>query len=84
MFSTNANDASLPLTIDPTHFLRHGAYFLAGCAPDRDVAVAPDNFEMDLHIWQDKVWPALAYRVLTAFEAIKAEREMGGHYAYNA
>jgi len=75
---------SLPLTIDPTgvHFLRHGAYFLAGCAPDHDVAVAPDNFEMDLHIWQDKVWPALAHRV-PAFEAIKVEREWVGHYAYN-
>ena len=74
----------LPLTIDPTgvHFLRHGAYYLAGCAPDLDVAVAPDNFEMDLTIWQDKVWPALAHRV-PAFEAVRVEREWVGHYAYN-
>ena len=74
----------LPLTIDPTgvHFLRHGAYYLAGCAPDPDVAVAPDNFEMDLTIWQDKVWPALAHRV-PAFEAVRVEREWVGHYAYN-
>jgi len=85
VFSTKTPIAqSLPLTIDPSgvHFLRHGAYYLAGCAPDHDVAVAPDNFEMDLKIWQDKVWPALAHRV-PAFEAIKVEREWVGHYAYN-
>ena len=77
-------EQELPLTIDPAgvHFLRHGAYYLAGCAPDLDVAVAPDNFEMDLTIWQDKVWPALAHRV-PAFEAVRVEREWVGHYAYN-
>ena len=75
---------SLPLTIDPSgvHFLRHGAYYLAGCAPDYDVAVSPDNFGMDLKIWQEKVWPALAHRI-PAFEAVKVEREWVGHYAFN-
>lgn len=85
VFSTKTPIAqTLPLTIDPSgvHFLRYGAYYLAGCAPDHDVAVAPDNFEMDLKIWQDKVWPALAHRV-PAFEAVKVEREWVGHYAYN-
>ena len=85
MFSAqNPIEQELPLTIDPAgvHFLRHGAYYLAGCAPDSDVAVAPDNFEMDLTIWQDKVWPALAHRV-PAFEAVRVEREWVGHYAYN-
>jgi glycine/D-amino acid oxidase-like deaminating enzyme len=85
MFSAQTPlEQELPLTIDPTgvHFLRHGAYYLAGCAPDPDVAVAPDNFEMDLTIWQDKVWPALAHRV-PAFEAVRVEREWVGHYAYN-
>ena len=85
MFSAqNPLEQELPLTIDPAgvHFLRHGAYYLAGCAPDLDIAVAPDNFEMDLTIWQDKVWPALAHRV-PAFEAVRVEREWVGHYAYN-
>ena len=85
MFSAQTPlEQELPLTIDPTgvHFLRHGAYYLAGCALDPDAAVAPDNFEMDLTIWQDKVWPALAHRV-PAFEAVRVEREWVGHYAYN-
>ena len=85
MFSAQTPlEQELPLTIDPAgvHFLRHGAYYLAGCAPDLDVAVAPDNFEMDLTIWQDKVWPALAHRVPT-FEAVRVEREWVGHYAFN-
>ena len=85
MFSAQTPlEQELPLTIDPAgvHFLRHGAYYLAGSAPDLDVAVAPDNFEMDLTIWQDKVWPALAHRV-PAFEAVRVEREWVGHYAYN-
>ncbi|MGB2310928.1 MAG: NAD(P)/FAD-dependent oxidoreductase [Candidatus Puniceispirillaceae bacterium] len=85
MFSAQTPlEQELPLTIDPAgvHFLRHGAYYLAGCAPDPDVTVAPDNFEMDLTIWQDKVWPALAHRV-PAFEAVRVEREWVGHYAYN-
>ena len=85
MFSAQTPlEQELPLTIDPAgvHFLRHGACYLAGCAPDPDVAVAPDNFEMDLTIWQDKVWPALAHRV-PAFEAVRVEREWVGHYAYN-
>ena len=85
MFSAQTPlEQELPLTIDPAgvHFLRHGAYYLAGCAPDLDVAVAPDNFEMDLTIWQDKVWPALAHRV-PAFQAVRVEREWVGHYAYN-
>ena len=85
MFSAQTPlEQELPLTIDPAgvHFLRHGAYYLTGCAPDLDVAVAPDNFEMDLTIWQDKVWPTLAHRV-PAFEAVRVEREWVGHYAYN-
>ena len=74
----------LPLTIDPSgvHFLRYGACYLAGCAPDLDIGVEPDNFEMDLTVWRDKVWPALAQRV-PAFEAVRVEREWVGHYAYN-
>ena len=37
---------------------------------------------MDLHIWHNKVWPALAHRA-PAFEDTKEECEWVGHYAFN-
>lgn len=56
--------------------------FHTGCAPDEDVAVDPDDFTMDPHIFEEKVWPAIAARV-PAFEAIKPHAEWAGHYAFN-
>lgn len=77
-------DRPLPLTIDPSgvHVRSDGRYYMAGCAPDDDHAVAPDDFDMDHTIWQEKVWPAIATRI-PAFERIKLVREWVGHYAYN-
>ena len=77
-------DQDLPLTIDPSgvHVRSDGRAYLAGCAPDDDGPLAPDDFGMDNDIWQDKVWPILAHRV-PAFEAIKLTRSWVGHYAFN-
>ncbi len=77
-------DRDLPLTIDPTgvHMRTDGAYYLAGCTPDDDLAVDHNDFDMDHNIWMDKVWPAIATRI-PAFEAIKVVNEWVGHYAYN-
>jgi glycine/D-amino acid oxidase-like deaminating enzyme len=77
-------DRDLPLTIDPSgvHMRTDGAYYMAGCAPDNDVAVDYDDFEMDHTLWMDKVWPILASRV-PAFETVKVVNEWVGHYAYN-
>lgn len=74
----------LPLTIDPSgvHVRTDGAYYMAGCAPDDDIAVAYTDFDMDHNIWMDKVWPAIATRI-PAFEAVKVVNEWVGHYAYN-
>jgi glycine/D-amino acid oxidase-like deaminating enzyme len=77
-------DRDLPLTIDPSgiHVRTDGVYYMAGCAPDDDQAVAPDDFEMDHQIWQDKVWPILANRI-PRFEAVKLINSWAGHYDYN-
>ena len=74
----------LPLTIDPTgiHMRTDGQYFLAGCPPDDDPAVAYDDFEPQPDIFEEKVWPVLANRV-PKFEAIKLTNMWVGHYAFN-
>ena len=74
----------LPLTIDPTgvHVRSDGAAYMAGCPPDVDPAVDPDDLAMDHDIFEDKVWPALAHRI-PAFERIRVTSRWAGHYAYN-
>jgi glycine/D-amino acid oxidase-like deaminating enzyme len=77
-------DRDLPLTIDPSgvHVRTDGLYYMAGCPPEQDPAVAHDDFAMDHSIWQDKVWPALATRI-PQFEALKLINAWAGHYDYN-
>lgn len=77
-------DRDLPLTIDPSgvHMRSDGQYYLAGCPPDEDPAVAYDDFVEDHAMWQDKAWPAIATRI-PAFEAVKLINSWVGHYAFN-
>ncbi|MFK7754487.1 MAG: NAD(P)/FAD-dependent oxidoreductase [Sedimentitalea sp.] len=77
-------DRDLPLTIDPSgvHMRSEGAYYLAGCPPDDDPAVAPDDFIADHSLWENKVWPVLAHRV-PQFEQIKLINMWVGHYDFN-
>lgn len=77
-------DRDLPLTIDPSgvHARSDGQFYLAGCAPDVDFAVSPDDFEQDFGIWEQKAWPAIANRI-PQFEAIKLVNSWAGHYAFN-
>ena len=74
----------LPLTIDPSgvHVRTDGQYYLCGCPPDEDPAVAFDDFHLDYDIWESKVWPAIATRV-PVFERVKMTNAWIGHYAYN-
>lgn len=77
-------DRDLPLTIDPSgvHMRTDGTYYMAGCPPDDDPAVEPDDFAADHALWEDKVWPAVANRI-PQFEAIKLVNSWVGHYDYN-
>jgi glycine/D-amino acid oxidase-like deaminating enzyme len=74
----------LPLTIDPSgvHMRTDGRFYMAGCPPDDDPAVAFDDFAMDHAIWEEKVWPAIANRV-PAFERVKLMNSWVGHYDFN-
>lgn len=75
---------ALPLTIDPTgvYVRSDGANYLAGCAPDPDPAVDPDDFAPQPDLWLDHVWPALATRI-PAFERLRIVTEWVGQYDYN-
>lgn len=78
-------DRPLPLTIDPSgvHVRDNGGgTYLAGGHADVDPAVAFDDHAMDLSIFQEKIWPALATRI-PAFESIKVTSEWAGHYSMN-
>ncbi len=78
-------DGDLPLVIDPSgvHVRTEGTSYMAGCTPDIDPAVEPDDFAMDVDIWEQKVWPTLAHRI-PAFERIKVTTRWAGHYAHNS
>ena len=77
-------DSALPLTIDPSgvHMRSDGNRYLAGCRPDKDLAVDYNDFEQNHSLWEEKVWPAIAHRI-PQFEAIKLNNAWVGHYAYN-
>ncbi|MVO15004.1 NAD(P)/FAD-dependent oxidoreductase [Parasedimentitalea huanghaiensis] len=77
-------DVDLPLTVDPSgvHVRSEGKYYMAGCPPFEDPAVAPDDFIEDHSLWEEKVWPAIAERI-PQFEALKLIQSWVGHYAYN-
>ena len=78
-------DQDLPLTIDPSgvHVRENGGgTYQCGGHSDVDPAVDFDDFAMDHSMWENHVWPILATRI-PQFEAIKVQREWGGHYAMN-
>ncbi len=77
-------DRDLPLTIDPSgvHMRTDGRYYLCGCPPFEDPAMAFDDFSFEDDIWEEKLWPAVAARV-PAFERIKVINSWVGHYAFN-
>ena len=78
-------DQVLPLTIDPNGVhVREvgGGTYMTGAHTDEDPSVDYDDFDMDLDLWMDHVWPTLAARI-PQFEAIRVTNEWAGHYAYN-
>ena len=77
--------ATLPLTIDPSgvHVRQDGpGAYLAGAAPEHDLATDADDFALDPARWEEHVWPILAARI-PAFEAIRVVSEWAGHYDFN-
>jgi glycine/D-amino acid oxidase-like deaminating enzyme len=79
----NARHPDAPLLVDAGFYLRpeHGQWITA-TVPQDDSACAPDDFEPDLHLFDEVIWEQL-YARAPGFDAVKVVRHWVGHYAYN-
>ncbi len=74
--------AGMPLVFDPSGFwLRpEGEGFIAGIAPDEaDDPDASGDFEPDMAMLEDRLWPLLAARI-PALTELRVQRAWAGHY----
>jgi glycine/D-amino acid oxidase-like deaminating enzyme len=73
-----------PLVIAPSglYFRPEGEGFLCGIAPGADEDPDSEDFDVPLHWWEDRLWPALAERV-PGFEAARLLSAWAGHYDMN-
>jgi FAD-dependent oxidoreductase domain-containing protein 1 len=76
------NGAAMPLVFDTSGmWIRpEGDTFLCGISPPPDADPHPgDNFDPDLDMLEDPLWPLLAHRI-PAFERLRLQRAWAGHY----
>ena len=83
-FSARDKIADFPLLIDPTgvYVRPEGEGYICGVSPDDLDAVEAQDFDVDWHVFDEIIWPALAQRV-PAFESIRPGRAWAGHYDMN-
>jgi glycine/D-amino acid oxidase-like deaminating enzyme len=84
VFTCPAPPVNCPMVIDPSGlwFRPERDRFICGVVPAADPTVASDDFEADLHLFDEMAWPALAERV-PAFEAVRVTGAWAGQYDYN-
>lgn len=84
VFTCPVSVPDCPLVIDPSGlwFRSERDRFLCGPPANPDPNVAPDDFEVDLGVFESDAWPILAHRV-PAFEAVRMTSAWAGHYDYN-
>lgn len=80
----NARHPDAPLLVDTGFYLRpeQGTQWITATVPDADGPCAADDFEPDLHLFEDVIWEQLYHRA-PGFDAVKVIRHWVGHYAYN-
>ena len=83
-FTSPALLPACPLVVDPTglYFRPEGQGFLCGIAPPPDEDPECHDFDVPLHWFEDRLWPALAHRV-PGFEAARLHSAWAGHYDVN-
>lgn len=84
VFTCPMEVSGCPLVIDPSGlwFRAERDRFLCGVPESPDPNVSPDDFEVDLALFENQAWPILAHRV-PAFESIRLSSAWAGHYDYN-
>ncbi len=83
-FRSPARLPGCPLVIDPSglYFRPEGDGFICGIAPGPDEDPDSSDFDVPLHWWEERLWPALAARV-PGFEAARLASAWAGHYDMN-
>lgn len=80
----NARHPEAPLLIDGGYYLRpERGHWITATVPADDGPCDPTDFEPDLHLFEEAIWPAL-YARAPGFDAVKVVRHWVGHYAYNS
>ncbi len=79
----NARHPDAPLLIDTEFYLRpEGAQWITATVPSDDHACDPDDFDPDLHLFEQAIWEPLWHRA-PGFDAVRVVRHWVGHYDYN-
>ena len=79
----NARHPDAPLLVDAGFYVRpERHHWITATVPDNDGPCAADDFEPDLHLFEDVIWPQL-YARAPGFDAVKVVRHWVGHYDYN-
>ncbi len=79
----NARHPDAPLLVDAGFYLRpEQNHWITATVPTDDGPCASDDFEPDLHLFEDVIWEQL-YARAAGFDAVKVIRHWVGHYDYN-
>lgn len=79
----NARHPDAPLLVDAGFYLRpEDRHWITATVPADDGPCAAEDFEPDLSLFEEVIWPQL-YARAPGFDAVKVIRHWVGHYAYN-
>lgn len=79
----NARHPDAPLLVDAGFYLRpERNHWITATVPSEDGPCDAEDFEPDLHLFEDAIWPQL-YARAPGFDAVKVVRHWVGHYDFN-
>jgi len=79
----NARHPDGPLLVDAGFYLRpEGRQWITATVPVGDGPCDVNDFEPDLHLFEEVIWPQL-YARAPGFDAVRVVRHWVGHYDYN-